>query len=399
MLTTLTGHTDGVRGLAFSPDGTTLASGSDDSTLRLWDVATGDMLTTLTGHTDDVESVAFSPDGTTLASGSYREIRLWEVATGDTLKTLTSWGYRVVFSPDGTTLASVSGEIRLWDVATGEMLTTLTGHTSRVESLAFSPDGTTLASGSGDGTVLLWNLAPSAATPVQIAADLNGDGVVTSVDLAIVALRFGETGADIPADVNGDGLVDIEDLVLVAAVLGEEVAVVAEEAAVVGEEAAAAPATTKADIEPGHLQAADVQQWLTQARQLNLTTPAYQRGIAVLEQLLATLSRTDLPVPMHPVPKQTALLANYPNPFNPETWIPYQLAEPAEVTLSIHAADGTLVRTLALGQLPAGVYQSRSRAAYWDGRNAQGEPVASGIYFYTLQAGDFTATRKMLIRK
>ena len=97
--------------------------------------------------------------------------------------------------------------------------------------------------------------------------------------------------------------------------------------------------------------------------------------------------------------EKTGLLPNYPNPFNPETWIPYELAETAEVTVSIHASDGKLVRTLALGQLPAGVYQSRSRAAYWDGRNAQGEFVASGVYFYTLSAGEFSATRKMVIRK
>jgi len=98
-------------------------------------------------------------------------------------------------------------------------------------------------------------------------------------------------------------------------------------------------------------------------------------------------------------PAVTTLLSNYPNPFNPETWIPYQLATPAEVTVSIHAADGKLVRTLALGQLPAGVYQDKERAAYWDGTNEQGEPVASGVYFYTLKAGDFSATKKMLIRK
>ena len=159
--------------------------------------------------------------------------------------------------------------------------------------------------------------------------------------------------------------------------------------------AAAAPAIATGDIETGHLQAADVQQWLRDAKQAN----AEPAGIAVLEQLLGLLSRRDLPVPMLPVPKEPALLANYPNPFNPETWIPYELAETAEVTVSIYAADGKLVRTLALGQLPAGIYQTRTRAAYWDGRNAQGEPVASGIYFYTLQAGDFSATRKMLIRK
>ncbi|RKU19639.1 hypothetical protein C6500_10745 [Candidatus Poribacteria bacterium] len=98
-------------------------------------------------------------------------------------------------------------------------------------------------------------------------------------------------------------------------------------------------------------------------------------------------------------PNETALLHNYPNPFNPETWIPYQLAEPADVTIRIYAASGVLVRTLALGNQPAGIYQYRSRAAYWDGKNTVGESVASGVYFYTLTAGDFTATGKMLIRK
>ena len=159
--------------------------------------------------------------------------------------------------------------------------------------------------------------------------------------------------------------------------------------------AAAAPAIATGDIKPGNLQAADVQQWLRDAKAAN----AEPAGIAVLEQLLSALSRRNLPVP-----KETALLANYPNPFNPETWIPFRLASPepntlTSVTLSIYAADGKLVRTLALGQLPAGTYQSRSRAAYWDGRNMQGEPMASGIYFYTLQAGEFSATRKMVIRK
>ena len=99
------------------------------------------------------------------------------------------------------------------------------------------------------------------------------------------------------------------------------------------------------------------------------------------------------------LPDKNALLANYPNPFNPETWIPYQLAEPADVTLTIYAVDGKLVRTLALGQQPGGMYQSKSRAAYWDGRNEHNEPVASGLYFYTLMAGEFSETRKMLIRK
>ena len=97
--------------------------------------------------------------------------------------------------------------------------------------------------------------------------------------------------------------------------------------------------------------------------------------------------------------RENALLANFPNPFNPETWIPYQLAKPSDITLTIYAVNGQVVRTLTLGHQPAGIYRTRSRAAYWDGRNAVGEPVASGVYFYTITAGDFIATRQMLIRK
>ena len=103
--------------------------------------------------------------------------------------------------------------------------------------------------------------------------------------------------------------------------------------------------------------------------------------------------------PEQTAPEQTALLHNYPNPFNPETWIPYHLSEPAEVTLTIYGIDGRVVRRLDLGHQDAGYYQSKSRAAYWDGRNNVGERVASGIYFYTLTVGDFSATQKLLIRK
>lgn len=99
------------------------------------------------------------------------------------------------------------------------------------------------------------------------------------------------------------------------------------------------------------------------------------------------------------LPAETALLPNYPNPFNPETWMPYQLSAPAAVTVTIYATDGQVVRTLPLGFQAAGTYHNKSRAAYWDGRNGLGEPVASGLYFYTLTAGDTAATRKMLIRK
>ena len=99
------------------------------------------------------------------------------------------------------------------------------------------------------------------------------------------------------------------------------------------------------------------------------------------------------------IPAETQLLANYPNPFNPETWIPYQLAEDAFVTLTIYDTAGRVVRTLDVGHRVAAVYESRPKAAYWDGRNEVGEPVASGVFFYQLSTGDFSATRKMLIVK
>ena len=99
------------------------------------------------------------------------------------------------------------------------------------------------------------------------------------------------------------------------------------------------------------------------------------------------------------VPQETALFPNYPNPSNPETWIPYQLSKPAKVTLTIYNMRGVVVRQLKLEQQQAGVYRSRSRAAYWDGRNEIGESVASDVYFYLFKAGEYTALRKMLIRK
>ena len=215
----------------------------------------------------------------------------------------------------------------------------------------------------------------SAEVIAPLLGDVNRDGVVNVLDLALVASSFGQRieVEGNPADVNEDGIVNIVDLIRVAGALGN---------------VAAAPSW---HLQAGALlTATEVQHWLTeaQAQSAHLTDITSQRGILMLQQLLAAL-----------LPKETSLLPNYPNPFNPETWIPYQLSEPTEATLDIYAVDGRLVRTLALGHQSAGRYQSKSRAAYWDGRNAFGEPVASGVYYYTLTTGNFTATRKMLILK
>ena len=125
-----------------------------------------------------------------------------------------------------------------------------------------------------------------------------------------------------------------------------------------------------------------------QAREFDLGDPRSQQGIRFLEQLLAALMQ-----------KETALLPNYPNPFNPETWIPYHLSQGAEVSITIYDRTGATVREIALGHQAAGYYADRGRAAYWDGRNDGGEAVASGVYVYQLRAGDYAASRRMVIVK
>ncbi len=200
-------------------------------------------------------------------------------------------------------------------------------------------------------------------------ADVNRDGVVNIFDLVSVASQFGKQGQNLAADTNGDGVVNVFDLVVIIGAFGD---------------AAAAPSAQP----QGALTAAQVRGWLTEARFLEIKDPIVKQGIMVLEQLLIALT-----------PAETKLLPNYPNPFNPETWIPYRLAEDAFVTLTIYDGAGQIVRTLNVGYQTAAAYESRSKAIYWDGRNHVGETVASGVYFYHLSAGDYSATRKMLILK
>ncbi|TFI54976.1 serine/threonine protein kinase [Mastigocladus laminosus UU774] len=173
---TLKSHSDSVNSVAFSPDGKTLASGSWDKTVKIWNVGTGQVIRTLNGHSNFVYSVAFSPDGKTLASGSFdNTIKIWNVGTGQVIRTLNghsdfvlsvAFGHSdfvlsVAFSPDGKTLASGSRDktVKIWNVGTGQVIRTLNGHSDFVLSVAFSPDGKTLASGSSDTTIKIWRLS------------------------------------------------------------------------------------------------------------------------------------------------------------------------------------------------------------------------------------------------
>ncbi len=213
----------------------------------------------------------------------------------------------------------------------------------------------------------------STTTASKSKYDVNGDGTVDvkDSDALIVAVAAGVT--DAKYDVTGDGKVDINDVVAVTANRNGS--------------APGAPALI------GNIKLSTVERDRLQ-EQINLLiatgdrSPAALKTLIYLQQLLV-MAR----------PEKTQLLANYPNPFNPETWIPYQLATDTDVRITIYNAQGVVVRTLQLGQQSAGYYTDRDRAAYWDGRNASGEQVASGIYFYQLETDDLSSLRKMVILK
>ena len=218
-----------------------------------------------------------------------------------------------------------------------------------------------------------WSDAGTAKTAAQ-PEDVDNDGDVDINDLLSVISNFGSTSPG-RNDVDKDTDVDADDI---RQVFNE----------LLTAERAAAGAPAQAARRITHTAEA-LHHYVQQTKQNGMLDGHLHRGLRVLEELIEPFL----------MPDETALLRNYPNPFNPETWIPYQLSKSSDVTFSIYSVNGTLVRTLSLGYQAAGVYRHRSRAAYWDGRNAHGESVASGVYFFTLTASDFIATGKMLIRK
>ncbi len=220
--------------------------------------------------------------------------------------------------------------------------------------------------------------APAATTTTRTTTtasnkyDVNGDGSVNNADSDAITVAIAAGATDAKYDVNGDGTVNVFDLVEIIA----------------NRDPGAAGAPTLFGMKMSAAQIDSLQEQIDLLIAMNDRSPAALRTLIYLQQLLVTAR-----------PEKTQLLANYPNPFNPETWIPYELATDTDVRLTIYNTQGVVIRTLQFGHQSAGYYTGRDRAAYWDGRNALGEQVASGLYFYQLETDEMSLMRKMVILK
>ena len=257
-----------------------------------------------------------------------------------------------------------------------------TNSRGRVQSADLDGSGIkNVVSGLGSpGELVLSNsiAAPAATTTTRTTTtasnkyDVNGDGSVNNADSDAITVAIAAGATDAKYDVNGDGTVNVFDLVEIIA----------------NRDPGAAGAPTLFGMKLSAVQIDLLQEQIDLLIAMNDRSPAALRTLIYLQQLLVTAR-----------PEKTQLLANYPNPFNPETWIPYELATDTDVRLTIYNTQGVVIRTIPLGHQSAGYYTGRDRAAYWDGRNALGEQVASGLYFYQLETDEMSLMRKMVILK
>ncbi|MCD6506795.1 hypothetical protein J7M22_09240 [Candidatus Poribacteria bacterium] len=202
--------------------------------------------------------------------------------------------------------------------------------------------------------------------------DVNGDGVVNIFDIVIVGRNLGKSGEGLSSDVNGDGKVNIFDIVIVAVHINET----------------ADHAAPSSPLLPVGLRREELERWIVEAREADDGSELFKNGIEVLERLLETIP-----------PERTSLLPCYPNPFNSETWIPYQLSRPSDVSIIIYDLLGRVIRRFNLGYHRTGVYRSRSRSVRWDGTNDVGEPIASGDYFVMLRTKDYRGICRVVLLK
>ena len=351
-----------------------------DNLIHLWEQQDGKYVYRYALHSP-VEGVpTFIPssdDVPTLAVVNSKRVAVWELQEQPRRLLILDLDARwpIHFSGDGRYLFTNSEDgLQIWDWREQKRIQ----HPPLPEYLAVSQDSSVLLTLNYEtGQILIWDGRSLLPPELSVSYDINLDGVVNILDLVEAASQFGQIGTNLTGDANGDGKVGASDLERIGSHLGES---------------AAAPLLHFNRSDPTvSYQASSIKcQFQALAALESLENPSHGAHIA-RDLLKAWLSRMVPPV------TETKVLPNYPNPFNPETWIPYQLSEAAHVRIRIYDVGGGLVRELNLGEQPAGNYLSQQHAAYWDGRNDVGEIVSSGVYFYTLEAGDYQKTRRMIV--
>ncbi len=369
--------------IAFSAGDAYLAArGRKDNLIHLWEQQDGKYIYYYTLHSPVEGAPTFipSPDGALLiAVVNSKRVAVWELREQPRRLLMLDLdaGWPIHFSGDGRYLFTNGEEgLQIWDWREQKRIQ----HPPVPEYLAISRDGSVLLTLNYEtGQMLIWDGRSLLPPEPAVSYDINCDGVVNILDLVHAASQFGQIGTDLSGDVNSDGKVDVSDLGHIGSRLGEN---------------AAAPALPIDDSDStiSYYSSTVKHQFQALTALESLDSPSC--GAHIARDLLKTwLSR------MQPSITETKLLPNYPNPFNPETWIPYQLAEDAHVQICIYDVAGHLVRELDLGTKLASSYLSKPQAAYWDGDNDMGEAVSSGVYFYTLEAGDYRRTRRMIIAR